>query len=169
MLSFVRRSVNVLAIRTRFFIGPWFLLTVLGACRTTPGVSDAGLRISCGTKLGVNETNASRRDWGSDKRGWTAEVSGDTLLVMRKGQCGDECVYTDELVFVDIRRECPRLLRATTTRLDFGSPSQAPKAIDAQKGALAIQDWDLERGVVSGRLAAEFEVTFYATIPKDHQ
>jgi hypothetical protein len=138
-------------------------------CRT-PGAAEQGLRISCGAKLGVNEENASRRDWGSDQRGWTAEAIGDTLLVMRKGQCGDECTYTDELVFVDIHHECPTLLRATTTRIDHGSPVKAsPKAIDAQKGALAIQDWDFARGVVSGRLAAEFEVTFYAVIPKEHR
>ena len=137
-----------------------------GGCRT-PDAAEQGLRVSCGTKLGINETNASRRDWGTDKRGWTAEMAGDTLRVARTGQCGDECVSTDELVFVDIHGDCPQLILATTTRRDFGSPSQTPKAIDAQKGALAIQDWDLERGVVSGRLAAEFEVTFYAVIPKE--
>jgi hypothetical protein len=152
---------------------PWLFCIVsvavaCGGCRT-PGAAEQGLRISCGAKLGVNEENASRRDWGSDERGWTAEAKGDTLLVMRNGQCGDECTYTDELVFVDIRHECPTLLRATTTRHESGSPVNGPKAIDARKGALAIQDWDLARGIVSGRLAAEFEVTFYAVIPKEHR
>jgi len=137
-------------------------------CRT-PGAAEQGLRITCGAKLGIDENNASRKDWGSDKRGWTAETSGDTLTVTRNGQCGDECTYTDQLVFVDIQQECPRLLSATTTRTDHGSVAPTPKVVEAQEGALAIQDWDLERGVVSGRLAAEFEVTFYAVIPKGQQ
>jgi hypothetical protein len=68
-----------------------------------------------------------------------------------------------------IHHECPRLLRATTTRIDRGPSALSPKAIDAQKGALAIQDWDFARGIVSGRLAAEFEVTFYAVISKEHR
>lgn len=167
MLSSASRSVNTMRPIPLLYciVG---VAAACGGCRT-PGAAEQGLRISCSAKLGVNEENASRRDWGSDERGWTAEAKGDTLLVMRIGQCGDECTYTDELVFVDIHHECPTLLHATTTRHDSGSPSQTHKAIDARKGALAIQDWDLARGVVSGRLAAEFEVTFYAVIPKEHR
>ena len=143
-------------------MGALCLLAVVPSCRRSQGVSEQGIRISCDTKLGIDEHNASRNDSGS---GWVAQAAGDTLLVMRTGPCGDHCTYTDELVFVDIHEKCPRLVRATTTRRD----PAAPKAIDAETGVLGIQDWDLQHGLVSGRLAAEFEVTFYAIISKEHR
>jgi len=140
------------------------IVIALSGCRESTGAGEDVIEVTCGVQLGIDAAKASRKDWSGEQRGWSAEASGDTLYVVRKGQCGDECTYADELVFARLGDPCPQLLRASMTRHDAGSPVPAPKATHAQRGVLEIQDWDLAGGVVSGRLVAEFSLTFYATI-----
>jgi hypothetical protein len=54
---------------------------------------------------------------------------------------------------------------ATVTQKDRGSPKPTPQVKTATRGVLQIQDWNPLGGVVSGRLDAEFSLTFYATTP----
>ncbi len=144
-------------------------LAILGlGCRATGSEAERGVVVTCGERLEIDAAKASRKDWNGETRGWTAEAKGDTLRVVRKGRCGDECNFVDEIVLAGIAEKCPRWVRASTTRRDAGSPvKNAGTVVEARSGTLQIQDWHPAGGIVSGRLTAEFSVTFYAAIEKE--
>ncbi|HXV13267.1 MAG TPA: hypothetical protein VEC56_03585 [Candidatus Krumholzibacteria bacterium] len=138
---------------------------MIAGCRAN-GSEREGVAVTCGTVLGLDAENAARKDWSGETREWSAEAIGDTLRLVRKGRCGDECTFVDEIVLAGLSARCPSLVRATTTRRDAGSPVPGAKIVEAQHGSLAIQDWDA-RGVVSGRLVAEISLMFYVTLAKE--
>lgn len=137
-------------------------------CRATGGEPKDGVVVTCGATLGLGVENAVRKDWSGELRAWSAEVTGDTLRLVRKGRCGDECTFTEEIVLAGLADPCPRLVRASTSRRDAGSPVRgAGKIVEARRGSLEIQDWNPLAGIVSGRLTTEFKTTFYLNLAKD--
>ncbi len=139
---------------------------VLAGCRAS-GSNPEEVRVTCGVTIGLDAENAARKDWSGEIRAWSAEATGDTLRLLRKGRCGDECTFVEEIVLAGLSDPCPRLVRATSARRDAGSPvPNATKIVEARRGSLAIQDWDA-KGVMSGRLVAEISLTFYVTLVEE--
>jgi hypothetical protein len=124
----------------------------------------ARIKVACDKNLHLTQETGTRSDWGG-RSVWLATAHNDTLVLARKGQCGDECRYEEKIVFTSLQAKCPSLVSATVTRTDAGSPVPKPQVKTATRGTLALQDWKPSGGVVSGRLDAEFTLTFYATTP----
>jgi hypothetical protein len=122
------------------------------------------IRVVCGKDLHITEKMSVRADWGGTAA-WSAASQGDTLVLSRKGQCGDECRYEEKIVLAALAAPCPTLVSATITKRDAGSVAPALRVRIATDGALEIQDWRPAGGIVSGRLKAEFTLTFYAQTP----
>jgi hypothetical protein len=142
--------------------------SLLAGCRASNGESER-VTVTCGVELGLDAENAARKDWSGETRAWSAEAIGDTLRLTRKGRCGDECNFVDEIVLAGLSATCPRLVRAASTRRDAGSPvPNAARVVEARQGSLAIQDWN-PRGVVSGRLVAELSLTFYVDLAEEYR
>ena len=141
-----------------------FVLAIAAAA--CGGGAHAGdVRIQCGVDLGLGREEGVRQDWGVTARVWTATVTGDTLSLSRRGPCGDECSYVEEIVLTGLALPCPRLLTARRITSESGSPAgRTRKIVEAAKGTLNIQDWSGPAGIVSGRLTAEFELTFYVRL-----
>ncbi len=139
------------------------VLVALSGCRG--GISDSDrIVVTCGVVLGLDAKNAARADWTGETRAWSAEAIDDTLRLVRTGRCGDACTFVDQIVLAGLSTPCPRLVRATSTRRDAGSPG-AEKIVEATRGSLGIQDWD-PLGVVSGRLVAELSFTFHLNLAR---
>ena len=131
------------------------------------------IKVICGEALDLTSESAMRKDWGGTSV-WEAAAHEDTLVLSRKGQCGDECSYEERIVFTSLDAKCPELISATVTKHDRGSPVPKPRVQTAAHGILHIQDWNpagssIDRtptgGIVSGKLDAEIKLTFYAQIP----
>lgn len=119
------------------------------------------IKVVCGENLKITAAAASREDWGGTST-WKATASGDTLVLSRKGQCGDECGYEERIVLTSLAARCPSVVSATVTRTDSGSPVPTPRVQTATRGTLHVQEWKPAGGVVSGKLDAEFALIFYA-------
>ena len=146
----------------RMRAGVFGLVVIALGCMTAS--SQPRIKINCGEALELNSGSATRKDWGGTST-WTAAAHEDTLVLSRKGQCGDECGYEEKIVFTSLAAKCPSLVSATVTKIDGGSPVPAPRITTATEGKLHIQDWQPRGGIVSGRLEAEIKLTFYAQIP----
>lgn len=142
--------------------GVFCLVAIALGCMTAS--SQPRIKINCGEALQLTSDSATRKDWGGTST-WEAAAHEDTLVLSRKGQCGDECGYEERIVFTSLDATCPLLVSATVTRSDGGSPDPAPRITTATEGKLHIQDWQPRGGVVSGRLEAEIKLTFYAQVP----
>ena len=144
------------------------LAAALAACRATGEEAEAGVVVTCGASLGLAPKDNLRKDWSGEVREWSATTAGDTLLLVRRGQCGDECNYVEQISFTGLASSCPQLLRASSTRVESGSPipGAGGKVVEARTGTLELQDWN-PSGVVSGRLTAEFSTTFYVNLVKE--
>ncbi|HET6347527.1 MAG TPA: hypothetical protein VFH88_00445 [Candidatus Krumholzibacteria bacterium] len=142
-------------------------LVLAGLLATACGAGnsqDVKITVRCDRHLGITEAMKTRGDWGGTSQ-WGAVVRGDTLVLSRRGSCGDECRYKEEIVLLAGDRMCPQLVSATKTRTDAGSVAPAPRIDTATHGTLDVQDWHPGGGVVSGRLKAEFTLTFYVQTP----
>jgi hypothetical protein len=120
--------------------------------------------VACNRDLHIEEEAARRADWGGEST-WSALAQNDTLVLSRKGSCGDECRYEEKIVLASLTTSCPVLVSATIMKHDAGSVAPAPHVRTATSGTLEIQDWHPAGGIVSGRLKAEFTLTFYAKTP----
>jgi len=121
------------------------------------------IKVVCGEPLQLTSESATRKDWGGTSV-WEAVALEDTLVLSRKGQCGDECSYEERIVFTSLDARCPDLVSATVTRNDRGDPVPKPRVQTATRGTLHIQDWKPTDGIVSGKLDAEIKLVFYAQI-----
>jgi hypothetical protein len=122
--------------------------------------------VRCGVAQELGPADNVRTDWSGETRVWLAEAEDDTLRLTRKGQCGDECSYEEEILLAPLGAACPTFVRARTTRIESGSPLRRMEQVrEATKGSVEIQDWHPTGGVVSGRVRAEFEFTFYVEMP----
>jgi len=121
------------------------------------------IKVVCGEPLQLTPESATRKDWGGTSV-WEAVALEDTLVLSRRGQCGDECSYEERIVFTSLDAACPELVSATVTRNDRGSPVPTPRVQTATRGTLRIQDWTPTDGIVSGKLDAEIKLVFYARI-----
>ena len=146
----------------RMRTGIFGLVVLALGCMTAS--SQPHIKINCGEALQLTSDSATRKDWGGTST-WEAAAHEDTLVLSRKGQCGDECGYEERIVFTSLDAKCPSLVSAMLTRIDGGSPVPAPRVTTATEGKLRIQDWQPRGGVVSGRLEAEVKLTFYAQVP----
>jgi hypothetical protein len=145
-------------------------LAVDAGCRTpqesTGAPAPPPLTIRCGVALDLHAASGLRRDWGG-VRAWTAEAKDDTLRLTRKGPCGDECSYEEEILLAPVSASCPAYVAARVVRTEAGSPMGRIRQVrDSGEGSVEIQDWNPSGGIVSGRLKAEFDLTFYVEIPR---
>lgn len=122
------------------------------------------VNVTCGEDLKITPDASVRGDWGGTST-WEAVAHEDTLVLSRKGKCGDECGYEEKIVFTKLATDCPTLVSATVSRTDSGSPVPTPQVKTATSGSLKIQDWKPMNGIVSGKLDAEIKLTFYAQVP----
>lgn len=146
----------------RMRAGVFCLVVFALGCMTAS--SQPRIKINCGEALQLTSDSATRKDWGGTST-WEAIAHEDTLVLSRKGKCGDECGYEEKIVFTKLATDCPTLVSATVSRTDSGSPVPTPQVKTASSGSLKIQDWKPMNGVVSGKLDAEIELTFYAQVP----
>jgi hypothetical protein len=138
-------------------------ISALSVCCMAASSSEH-FKVKCNKDLHLTQEMGTRNDWGG--RGvWSAAAQGDTLVLSRKGQCGDECRYEERIVLTSLQAKCPTLVTATVTQKDVGSPIPTPQVKTATRGVLQVQDWNPFGGVVSGRLDAEFSLTFYVQTP----
>jgi hypothetical protein len=144
-------------------ISAWVSVGVLAVSCMTASARQK-IKVVCGEDMKLTEASASREDWGGISV-WTAAAHEDTLVLSRKGQCGDECRYEERIVLTSLSAKCPSLVNAIVTRTDYGSPIPTPRVQTATHGTLHLQDWKPKGGVVSGTLDAEFKLTFYAQTP----
>jgi hypothetical protein len=140
------------------------IVTCAIAIAIVAGKPPKKIKVECGRNLHITEKMAVRVDWGGTAA-WSAASQGDTLVLSRKGQCGDECRYEEKIVLAALAAPCPTLVSATITKNDAGSVAPAPHVQTATEGTLEIQDWHPAGGIVSGRLKAEFTLTFHAQTP----
>lgn len=81
---------------------------------------------------------------------WQGTVHADTIILFRKGFCGDECTFKDIIKLLDTHSDLPEFLEATrndTIHCCFYSTyNDTVKA-----GILKIQDYDAH-GLISGRI-----------------
>jgi hypothetical protein len=138
------------------------LLVSLTVC--CMAASAPGIKVKCDKDLHLTQEMSTRNDWGG-RSVWSATAQGDTLVLLRKGSCGDECRYEERIVLASLQAKCPTLVSATVRQKDVGSPVPTPQVKTATHGVLQLQDWKPLGGVVSGRLDAEFSLTFYASTP----
>lgn len=83
---------------------------------------------------------------------WSAQVTGDTVVIKRLGWYGDECFGFYRLVLVnDSVLSLPRFESCTYTEIHF-FPEASTFTISLKTGTVEIQDWDLD-GVVSGKVS----------------
>ncbi len=143
------------------------LAIALAGCRASRGDDQGHVEVTCGAELGLEPKDNVRKDWNGDTRSWWVETTNDTLRLVRKGRCGDECKFEEEIVLTDLAAACPQLVRASITRRDAGSPVPATVK-EARRGTLEIQDWLPARGTISGRLTAEFSATFFLNNEDDN-
>jgi len=170
MLSSAPEGVNVLPMNTptKSICAGVVLAIAVAGCRASRGEDAARVEVTCAKPLGIKAADAVRKDWSGALREWVAIAHDDTLQLVRKGRCGDECNFVEEIVLTDLAAACPRLVRASTTRRDAGSPIPgAGKVVEAKKGSLQFQEWAPTGGRIIGRLDAEFSLTFYATLAKE--
>jgi len=137
-----------------------FLVGVLVAVSCMAASAPKKITVVCDRHLDIKEDAAKRSDWGGGST-WLASAQNDTLVLSRKGSCGDECRYEERIVLASLGAPCPTLVSATITKTDSLSPVPAPRIQTATDGKLEIQDWHPAGGIVSGRLKAEFTLTFY--------
>jgi hypothetical protein len=135
---------------------------LVASCMTASALQK--IKVVCGAKLRITPESAERGDWGGTSV-WNAAAHGDTLLLSRKGRCGDECNYEERIVLASISANCPSFVSATVTRADSGSPRPEPRVQRATRGTLHIQEWKPAGGIVSGTLDAELKLTFYVQMP----
>jgi hypothetical protein len=138
------------------------LLGTLTVC--CMAASAPGIKVKCDKDLHLTQEMSTRNDWGG-RSVWSATAQGDTLVLLRNGSCGDECRYEERIVLASLQAKCPTLVRATITQKDVGSPIPTPQVKTATRGILQFQDWKPLGGLVSGRLDAEFSLTFYVSTP----
>jgi hypothetical protein len=147
-----------LPLSVKFFAG------VLVAVSCTAASAPKKITVACDRDLDIKADAAKRVDWGGESV-WLASAQNDTLVLSRKGSCGDECHYEERIVLASLGTRCPTLVSATITKTDAGSVAPVPRVRTATDGTLEIQDWHPAGGIVSGRLKAEFTLTFYAQTP----
>lgn len=145
-------------IRNLSSIIPWWVCALSVCCMAAS--APAGIKVVCGKNLHLTPAAATRENWGGPST-WSAVAQGDTLVLQRRSQCGDECRYQERIVLASIGSRCPTLVSATITQADAGSPVTTPHVQTATRGKLQFQDWKPRGGVVSGRLDAEFSLEFY--------
>jgi hypothetical protein len=150
-------------------IGAMCAFATAAGCRPveTPkseAAKTAKLTVTCGHDLHITEKMGARTDWGGTSV-WAASAEGDTLVLSRRGSCGDECHYEERIIFTSYQTACPTFVSASITKTDAGSVAPVPRVQEASEGVLEIQDWHSDGGIVSGRLSAEFTLIFYARTP----
>jgi hypothetical protein len=129
---------------------------------------DSGIDVVCGQDLGLTEESGFVVDWADKRQVWKAVLDEDLLVLTRRGMCGDECSFEDEIVLSGVSKECPELVSASVTTTDqggAGGPAAATEA--AQNGTLKIQDWNSAAGTFSGHLESEVVLTFFVTISQE--
>jgi hypothetical protein len=130
---------------------------------TTP--SESAIAVECDVDLGLTPEAGVKIDWMDRERAWTVVVDGGAITLSRLSSCGDECTLTEEIVLTSADGGCPALVSARTVLYESMTwQGDGETETRATTGTLAIQDWDLETGVFSGRLTGELEMTFYATL-----
>lgn len=133
--------------------------------KVEPTRAPIDLAVECGISLGLTEEDGIKEDWGGNLQSWSGSREGNRLTFTRRGMCGDECNFTEEIVLILLAGDCPSLLSARVTETDAGSAAGAIEHTRwANEGALQIQDWDPDNGPTSGRLTAEFELTFFVDL-----
>lgn len=130
-----------------------------------PAEAESSISVVCGEDLNLTPASGIKVDWMDLERGWVVTVVGNEFNLTRRSSCGDECGVTEEIVLVSENGECPSVVSARSVlREGMTSRGTVETVTRATIGSLEIQDWDLESGVLSGRLSAEIAFTFYATV-----
>jgi len=146
------------------FLVQFFVGVLVAVSCTAASAPNKKITVVCDRHLDITEDANRRMDFGGGSA-WLALAQNDTLVLSRKGSCGDECRYEERIVLASLGKPCPTLVSATITKTDAGSVAPVPRVQTATAGTLEIQDWHPAGGIVSGRLQAEFTLTFHAQTP----
>jgi len=129
--------------------------------------TETSITVTCDEDLGLTPESGIKIDWMDRERGWAVAVDGNEFTLTRRSSCGDECSVSEEIVLVSVDGECPSVVSVRSVLQEaMTSQGEVETVTRATKGNLEIQDWDLENGILSGRLSAEIVMTFYATVEK---
>lgn len=155
--------------------GSALLLSVTYGCQSeqtassdgarTTNVARAAVEVECDVDLGLTKESGTKIDWMDEARTWSVSVDNGRITLARQGSCGDECGFFEEIVLDSGGGGCPTFVSASVVQREAMSPKgMQEKETLATEGRVQIQDWDLERGVFSGKVQAEVEFTFYGTL-----
>ena len=146
------------------------LSLIIVGCNIAGSKNDetAKIAVECGVDLKLTEKSGFVVDWNDIQQAWNVAVEEDRLVLTRRGMCGDECAFEDRIVLSGMSEDCPGFLSATVTTTDEGGALGPTTTTEtALNGTLKIQDWDSDRGIVSGHLESEVVLTFFATMSKE--
>lgn len=127
----------------------------------------AAVEVECDVDLGLTKASGIKIDWMDEERIWSVAIDDGQFTLTRHGSCGDECGFVEEISLASADGECPEFVSARRVYHEYMSakgPSE--RETRATEGTLEIQDWDVERGIISGKLTSEVEFTFYAVLEK---
>ena len=121
------------------------------ACSTKPQ-QRAGVEVlAYASDPPLTEEGSWKIEWpGGPISKWTAHVSGDTVVVERRGLCGDECAELHRIVFINRNSSLPRFISYTYAE-DHIFPQKMTITDSLIGGTVEIQDWDIN-SVVSGQV-----------------
>ncbi len=124
--------------------------------------------VKCDVDLKLTERSGFVVDWNDIQQAWIAAVEEDRLVLTRRGMCGDECAFEDRIVLSGLSGDCPGFVSATTAITDEGGALGPATTVEtALNGTLKIQDWDSKKGIFSGHLESEVNLTFFVTISEE--
>ncbi|MBI4719773.1 MAG: hypothetical protein HY770_00765, partial [Chitinivibrionia bacterium] len=138
-----------------------FACCILAACAgcqvdQSQNAQPPDVPVECGTNLGLTPESGLKTDWDEVLRGWSWSVDGAQLTLTRKGLCGDECNFTEEIILAGITDSCPQFVSARFAKTDVGgAKGSVVETIQADKGVLKIEKWEYPNGVISGALETE--------------
>lgn len=157
------------------------LSLLLGSCALEPeedgqiGPCEDGVCVLAYSGPVLNEEDTLPFEWEDGPAiKWSAQVTGDTVVIKRLGWYGDECFGFYRLVLVnDSVLSLPRFESCTYTEIHF-FPGANTFTISLKTGTVEIQDWNLD-GVVSGKVSGFgepydsflFRFSFWAGIGAD--
>ncbi len=98
----------------------------------------------------LTEEMAALKDFDGVLRTWQGSVQGDTIILVRKGRCGDECSFAHRIKFLNTHSTLPQFISAVLSdTIHCCFPAIHQDSIKA--GIVKIHDYRIP-GLISGQI-----------------